>query len=244
MPPIVGQTIGSAVRKSLQSRLRSGFTTREAADALAAWFHSDAPESGSVPWLQVKDRWKVAVGEILLERATPITIRSVWPLIKAQPTYSVQLLPESSFADQLSELLEGLGRHSRVKTVADLNAQIHADPKALWEGTIDRSRLPALSAVVADLLELAAPTEKSEEPVLGSKGVLRVTARVLGTDVDKRNKQTDGRLAVARMIGIGPRSRDAHLGLIRLASDVCTVDDPSCDRCPLQHMCVTSGRIN
>lgn len=240
VPPLVGQTIGESVRRAMSSCRKVDYTTRDLSKSLSNWFHSDDPDSSSLPWLRSNDRWKIAVGELLLDRASAIVVRSVWPIIDAQPRYSSSTLPDPAFCDQLSELLEGFGRYSRIKNVANLNAQIEADPTALWEAAIDRSRLPALSSAITDLLELAAPVDGSEEPVITTKGTLRVTARVLGTDVDKRNKQTDGRLSVARMIGIGSRSRDAHLGLIRLATDVCKVDEPNCSNCPLRQMCESS----
>jgi DNA (cytosine-5)-methyltransferase 1 len=53
---------------------------------------------------------------------------------------------------------------------------------------------------------------------------------------------SDGRLAVARMIGGGADARDAHLGLIELAAAVCRPELPACERCPLDAMCVTSRK--
>jgi DNA (cytosine-5)-methyltransferase 1 len=95
----------------------------------------------------------------------------------------------------------------------------------------------------ADLASLVAPEgseDESEEPVLITKGVLRVAARFVGQTIDRRNKKTDGRLAVARMIGYGYESRQAHLALIELASDICGSAEPECERCPLARLCSTS----
>ena len=62
---------------------------------------------------------------------------------------------------------------------------------------------------VADLAVLAVPAgiddDDSEEPVLAARGVLRVAARFTGEPtLERRNRMSDGRLAVARMIGYGP----------------------------------------
>src|SRR5690606_33223692 len=108
----------------------------------------------------------------------------------------------------------------------ELAGQMAQSPDALWAPTIDRTVLPSIPASIADLAELAVPTEsdvqqESEEPVLTGKGVLRVASRFLGNDVDKRNRLTDGRLAIARLIGIGENSRDAQLGLVEIAASVC-----------------------
>lgn len=241
VPPMVGQAIGSAVRKSLDSTDSISWTTRSISENLANWLHSDRPELSNIPWLRSKDRWKIVVAELLLERASRNIIRSVWPLIDSQPTYGPDELPDDDFCDLLYELLDGFGRRARVMKVTSLHSQMRRNPASLWQGTIDTAALPALPGSLADLAELAAPAEESEEPVLVTKGVLRVASRVFGSDVDKRNRQTDGRLAVARLIGIGPYSRDAHLGLIRLAADICVVDDPICSSCPLSTMCDSSS---
>ena len=66
-----------------------------------------------------------------------------------------------------------------------------------------------------------------------------MAARFTGTSVDLHNKLTDGRLAIARMIGIGRSSKSAQLALIELAADVCTPERPQCSTCPLAQMCVT-----
>ena len=101
-----------------------------------------------------------------------------------------------------------------------------------------------LPAALCDLLELAVPIDSeendSEEPVLITKGVLRVASRFLGNDADKRNVQTDGRIAVASMIGFGEDSRHAHFGLIALASENCVVEKPRCGTCPLRRWCVAA----
>jgi len=89
---------------------------------------------------------------------------------------------------------------------------------------------------------MAAKGEESEEPVLITKGVLRVASRFLGNDADKRNVQTEGRLAVAAMIGFGEDSRDAHLALIALAADVCLVEKPLCKQCPISRWCASARK--
>ena len=65
--------------------------------------------------------------------------------------------------------------------------------------------------------------------MLASRGVLRVVARFTDEQVDRRNRLSDGRLGVARMIGDGSDARDAHLGLIELAAAVCRPERPVCE---------------
>lgn len=97
---------------------------------------------------------------------------------------------------------------------------------------------------IADLAVLAVPSgseDDSEEPVLVGRGVLRVAARFAGEPtLERRNRMSDGRLAIARMIGGGNEARDAHLGLVELAAAVCRPETPSCNECPLQDACIAS----
>jgi len=68
-----------------------------------------------------------------------------------------------------------------------------------------------------------------------------VAARYTGEPVDVRNRLTDGRLAVARMIGGGADSREAQLGLIELAATLCRPVNPLCSECPLRLTCRQAG---
>lgn len=246
VPPLVSQVVGEAIQSSLLAGEKVTLSTRDTSVKLARWFNKRSTVQ-SMPWLTCDDRWKFVLGELLLDRATPTVVSAVWPVIESQPTTTGESLPDSSFVDLLEELLSGIGRVQRISMVRELVSQMEASPNALWKPTIDRADLPAVPAAVCDLLELAVPTTvgeaESDEPVLITKGVLRVASRFLGNDADKRNVQTDGRIAVAALVGFGEESRDAHLALIALAAEVCIADKPPhCDQCPLANWCVSASR--
>ena len=98
---------------------------------------------------------------------------------------------------------------------------------------------------VAELAVLAVPSrsddDDSEEPVLAARGVLRVASRFTGEEtLERKNRMTDGRLAVARMIGYGDNARDAQLGLIELAASRMPPGRRVCDVCPLAETCASS----
>jgi DNA (cytosine-5)-methyltransferase 1 len=244
VPPLIGQVIGSAVRSSLASEVKAGLSTRETSAKLARWFRKQS-SIPTMPWIKTDNRWKFVLGELLLDRATPTVINAVWPIIDTQHDLRSGSVPDGEAIDLLDELMSGVGRAQRIPAVRQLVAQITAAPTALWQPTIDRALLKAIPAALADLVELALPISEdrreSEEPVLVTKGVLRVASRFQGNDADKRNVQTDGRVAVAGMIGFGDDSRAAHLGLIALAAEVCLVDKPLCTDCPLSQWCVAAG---
>lgn len=240
VPPLVAQAMGQAVLSSMEACKRDSVFSRETAGKLAAWYSKKRPFA-TMPWLSSDNRWKVVLGELLLDRATPTVISAVWPVIEAKADLEVGQVPEDAGLDLLDELVSGIDRRQRMSTIRNLASQMSSEPEALWQPVIDRAALPALPAAVCDLVELAIPVtgteQEAEEPVLITKGVLRVASRFLGNDADKRNVQTDGRIAVASMIGFGPKSRPAHLGLIALAAEVCHVEKPSCGICPVRQRC-------
>lgn len=138
---------------------------------------------------------------------------------------------------------------NRVDRLEQLVREMVNEPSALWEPRIDRDKLPSLTPAVINYLELAVPTEsstgaRSEEPVIAVKGVLRVTSRYQGYDTETRNRQSEGRLSIARMLSMNPDSRSAHLGLFELARTVCLPESPRCSKCPLQEHCQRFGVDN
>lgn len=247
VPPMVAAAVGKSIRSALAAGHKVSFTTREIGTTLADWYQGRRDGELALPWLRSGSRWTFVASEILLSRASRTTIGAFYPALEhldVEPT----AVPSDPSLAVIGSLAEGVGRAARAQQLSELVGQMADHPDALWAPTIDRAKLPAIPASVADLAELALPTtdaegEESEEPILTGKGVLRVTSRFFGNDVDKRNKLTDGRLAVARLIGIGEGSRDAQLGLIELAASVCLIDRPVCDLCPLRANCAYANGV-
>lgn len=194
----------------------------------------------AVPWLHAGTRWQAVAAGLVLDRADPGHVRLLWPLFERWTT------PGSTLADEeaLRQIGSLIGRAQRVTTILEMAIWLSEQPGALEEPDLDHRRVPGLPEAVADLAVLAVPvagTDASDEPVLVTRGVLRVAGRFIGEPVDRKNKLTDGRLAVARMIGGGTNARSAHLGLIELASTLCRPANPLCTECPLNAWCVGSN---
>ncbi len=90
----------------------------------------------------------------------------------------------------------------------------------------------------SDLVMLVLP--QTEEPVLATAGVLRVAARFNKNPRGRQNRNSDGRISVAKLIGYGPDSRTAHLALIELGESTCTPVRPRCGQCPLTKWCLSA----
>jgi DNA (cytosine-5)-methyltransferase 1 len=239
VPPALGRHLGGAVIAALWARRPQEFTTGEVAAALADWFEK-ATLTG-IPWLRAATRWRVVAAETLLDRAPTDQVRFVWPLLDrwARPADTVEAEAE------LEEIGVWINRTTRARRVAQLARQLAATPDVLD----DDDRVFSARHVdgsVLDLAVLVVPMcgeDDSEEPVLATKGVLRVAARFTGDPVDRRNRLSDGRLAVARMIGDAANARRAHLGLIELAATICRPQQPRCATCPLAAKCRSAGSM-
>ncbi|MFI5485645.1 DNA (cytosine-5-)-methyltransferase [Micromonospora echinaurantiaca] len=236
VPPLLGEHLAGAVRASLDHPRPVAATTQDVAAMLAGWFESAAVRG--LPWLRAETRWQVIQAEMLLDRAAADVVRFIWPLLARWRKPQDTVLAEG----ELVEISKWASRPQRAGTILELAGRLAENPELLNDDDQLR-QVAGLTEAVADLAVLVVPThgdEDSEEPVLVTKGVLRVAARFSGDPVDRRNRLTDGRLEIARMIGADSDARRAHLGLVELANTLCRPVEPECNACPLQKLCVES----
>jgi DNA (cytosine-5)-methyltransferase 1 len=237
VPPLLGERLGGAISECLAGPTTAGVSTREISRSLAGWFR--AREKLTLPWLRASTRWQVVMGEVLLDRLSAQQVHHVWPLIARWDQPAATL----AASDQLLEMASWIDRKNRADKVLQIAQQLAGTPEELRDDGQIRVALKSNEAI-ADLAVLAVPSnseDESEEPVLVGRGVLRVAARFSGDPaLERRNRMSDGRLAVARMVGGDSDARDAHLGLVELATAVCRPERPACEACPLQKVCITS----
>jgi len=241
VPPRLGEQLGRAVLAALSVRSPATLRTQDVATALANWFDRRSASLTGLPWLSALTRWQVVCAEYLLDRAAQGTVTHIWPVI--------QLLdhPENpdnaDDEDAVLDMARSVGREKRANTLSELADYLRDHPGALNTDDLNSLRLPGLTEAVSDLAILSVPVQgqSAEEPVLTTKGVLRVAERYHADPVSQKNRLTDGRLAVARMIGGGSNARTAHKGLIELAATLCRPDRPLCIDCPLATTCKRYG---
>lgn len=242
VPPRLGAVIGAGLQEAISRPQRAEFTSEELASDLAKWF--DSAECAALPWLKATSRWQVLVAERLLDRSPAASIFSLWPLLRRWTSPGDVLVHR----DELQMMAGWIGREARATAILELAEWLTArgEPElndgVMKELTSERLVTEA-EADLACLTVPSGPDDESEEPVLITKGVLRVAARFVGETINRRNTKTDGRLAVARMIGYGVQSRQAHLALIELASTVCGPAEPDCESCPINRICKTAGLV-
>lgn len=233
VPPALGSALAGAVTDALNHPTPRTYLTRDLATALAQWF--EERDTLRIPWLRAATRWQLVTAAVLLERSTPEQVRHVWPVLRMwrEPA---DVLSNAELFRRIGQLT---GRTGRTEKLLELAAAMSEEPEVLNDDT-SMMAVAGLTRPVAELAVLAVPVgdeDENEEPVGSGMGVLRVAARFTGQPVDTKNKLTDGRLAVARLIGGGQTSRSAQLGLIELAATLCRPVDPVCPECPLQTWC-------
>ncbi len=244
VPPFLGEQLGMAIRSSLDWPRPSRIISQKTGEALAQWFRKRPESHMLVPWLKASTRWQVISADFLLERLAGSQLWFTWKAIEKWKKPAQTL----AAANAVTDLLSAIGRKDRARILLNLAERLIDSPDALdSDKTIHEDLRGAYSGsdATADLAILAVPSpvddDESEEPVLAARGTLRVAARFEDEPtLERRNRMSDGRLAIARMIGYGDAARDAQLGLIELAASVCRRESPSCSICPLAKVCASS----
>lgn len=252
VPPALAQAVGRALLKAAnvcnpepqerwdQTPWPARGYVAQLHHELASWARSDR---GRRPWAYPADTpsadhsWAVLVSTLLLSgRAEQAVIERVLAGAPAPtPDVDTQLMQaaerESAGARRAITRLAG----APTLTPVPLDPADEAVPGYRWEpavrlGAAERDRYSALA--------------HGEDRVLVSAGVRRVAARVTGTDVDRVRQRSDGRVAIARLIGSG---RDAPLrmaALTTIGATICTEATAACTACPLLRFCPGPAEIS
>lgn len=235
VPPVMAEHLGRAILDGMSSRRRNGkgTSTTVLAKTLGKWFrHEDPPH---VPWLRAQTRWQVIQAEILFDRVRLDVARRAWPLVATikTPLATVRSAPH------LAEIAGFVGRQRAIESLLE-TAQYFVDHSRAIKTADEMLKAPHVDSVVATLASWVVP-DREPAPVGVGSTVLRVASRVFSGGTELRNRSTDGRIAVARMIGDGAVSRDAFLGLVELGRSLCRPQDPQCHECPLKNCCVAGS---
>ncbi|TQK68529.1 DNA (cytosine-5)-methyltransferase 1 [Nocardioides sp. SLBN-35] len=231
VPPRLGRAIGAAVtevlgRKSHSLAIHTGLTR----GALADWARTSELVS---PWLRSGSRWLVVLGDTLLGDESSTITEALWPVIEAWST------PEFFVADKerAIEVAAWLGKDESAQALLELATTVGAEGGSLDDAHLaDLVGRGLLRRSASELAMIADP--EGEEPVIANTAALRVAGRFFqGTERWLKNRNSDGRIAVGRLIGFDEESRQAQIALIELGARLCTPKAPGCGECPLMTWC-------
>lgn len=229
VPPALAEAIGDALieacRGPLPRAARPSVRRGKFRTSLREWAKTDRERA---PWEYPGEPWQVAVGLILGSKGG-----SAWPA----PADVLRLAP--GFSDATPSLLSAVATMStpgrrrdaaeRLCRVAD---SVRADT-AGWEG---QSWMKAANLGPANRTWYGLLAGETLG-LVASTAVLRVTARVTGTDVDRQNRLSAGRMELAKLVGAGDDAALLNAALHRLGSTVCLPDEPLCRLCPVRSQC-------
>lgn len=227
VPPRLGEVVGRQIRQALANPLPAPTEMDSVAQRLIVWWYGMSRPSR--PWLLERRALPAVLGEMLLTRVSLAAADAAWSRIRHLATAADAL----ASSDLIEDAALVAGRTARVPSVQAALERIveHPDDLTTSEGL---RRVPGLSAASVAMVTLAA---LEENPVVVAAPALRAAGRFFGIDA-ARNKQTDGRMAIARLVG-GRRGANAtHLALVELGATVCLPEHPRCDECPLARDCV------
>ena len=173
----------------------------------------------------------------MLSRVRPGLARNAWKLLSELHT------PNETLAtpERLNEAAAIVRRNRQLEQTRNA-AQWFADhPGDHFRNAVSMSSNPHVSTRIARLAELVT-CDETDGPILPTQGVLRVAARFTGTPVDKFNRMSDGRMAIARLVGgsilrNSTTTRAAHAALIEISATLCRPALTQCEVCPLESGC-------
>jgi len=230
VPPAVGEAVGGAILEAMRrpraraseriSPWRSSVRAR-----LEAWAERDRVTS---TWAYPSEPWEVLVGLVLGGKGDV-----GWP----DPATALDLVPTVEDATpQMMSVLEVMAdpgtRRRAVERLRRVAEALRGDPEG-WDGQA-WSKAAGLSPAPREWFDLLARERGGLAP---SSSVLRVTARVTGSNVNEKNRMSRGRMELAMLVGDGPRAATINAAMHRLGAQVCLSADPACGECPLKRLC-------
>lgn len=229
VPPALAETIGAAVIEACRvpesDVAPSSVHRAQFRKSVRDWAVSD---SQRVPWEYPGEPWQVAVGLVVGSKGG-----SAWPspqdILELAPTFS-HATP-SCLAALVTMSTPGR-RRDAVQRLARTVDAVRIDP-AGWEG---QSWMKAANLGPANRVWYRLLT--SEKPgLVASTAVLRLTARVTGTDVDRQNRLSAGRMELAKLVGADADAALLNAAIHRLGTTVCLPEGPMCQQCPVRAQC-------
>ncbi|MET9336637.1 DNA cytosine methyltransferase [Nonomuraea sp. NPDC003804] len=233
VPPELGRFAAQAIdprslheEKPLFSPNRWAFINKQLSDWAAVqregadWFSFPGPNMTPA----------AAAVVVILSLGGRVDIRNLTPALT--PLRGLAKLTRKKYR-VLVEALDDPKAEQRLKPLSDLTAK-----QNVWKDPADLSEQLGLQPAEEALLTLLS----NHDVMLTSQLSLRVAARVTGSDSDKTNRLTDGRVNLARLIGGGKAAPLRMAALRVLGLTTCLPNEPHCGSCPLSTMCAFAQR--
>lgn len=247
VPPLLAERIGRSIMTALG--LQGPAATRprplnakpvprhfpaallcETRKRLDVWAERDAL---GAPWRHATDPWTALVSTVLVNgaRADDGTVSMVLWQIPTPADLTMRMLEESGLTGGVRRALMRLLPAVDAWEEQQQDTGSAGDTAPWWEAV---QLLPAEIERFA-CLALGSPV------LLTTQAPVRVAARMTGRPVHKVDRLTDGRLALAEIVGGGERAPVRMAAVAALGGGVCTIEEPDCGSCPLTMLCRASN---
>jgi DNA (cytosine-5)-methyltransferase 1 len=232
VPPALAESMGGALLAAATGA-RSGSKAsrvRWRADVRKRLLSWSLRDSAHAPWAYPTNLWMATVGQVLGGRSD-----GGWP----SPAQFLDLVPsESAATPPMVALIEALAdpgpRRKAVRRLSELTMSVRKTPEGWNRPVLPRSS--SIGPAAREWIELLSQSLG----VVGSRQALRVVSRLTGTDVDRQNQGSSGRMELAKLMGVGDGAARINAAMHRLGADICCTVNPSCGRCPLARLCPSS----
>jgi DNA (cytosine-5)-methyltransferase 1 len=109
--------------------------------------------------------------------------------------------------------------------------------RKVWDDAEALVESLAMRPAEADLCRLLS----GDDVLLANQSALRVAARVAGSDSATKNRLSDGKVDMARLVGAGPDAPLRMAALRLLGTELCKTEDRKCGHCPLAEWCASTA---
>jgi DNA (cytosine-5)-methyltransferase 1 len=232
VPVALAEAIGRQISRALRvpapaPERRDSRRLGQIRAALLKWATGD---SRKAPWRHPGEPWKVLAGVCLGDRSGGRD-ETVQAFLERFPSPTRRAYEEIS---REANRQTGSQRDS-LRTLSKTARAIVRDKKS-WSSdawTTAAALGPSDEAVVRAI-------GLSEDRILSSTPLLRVVARLTGSRIDEERRLSDGRLAVAVILGTGKQVPALNAALHAIGRLICAPQNPKCSECPVTMHCLTS----
>ena len=198
---------------------------------LAKWY---AAHGRALPWRKSRDAYRVWISEIMLQQTTVAAVVPYFEhFLERFPT--VTDVARAEERDVLRSW-EGLGYYSRARNIHKAARVIVAEFNGEFPDDVTRLQsLPGIGRYTAGAIASFAFGERA--PIVEAN-TLRLYSRLLGYGGDPRSTSGQKLLwAFAELLVPDELPGQFNQALMELGSQVCRVNDPTCQQCPVMQHC-------
>ena len=206
--------------------------SRTAVQKLLLWYQQNKRD---LPWRHTSDPYRIWISEIMLQQTRVEAVKPYYArfLETAPDVAALASLPE----EKLMKLWEGLGYYSRARNLQKAARVVVEQYRGEMPKTYEELlKLPGIGEYTAGAI--ASIAYGLRVPAVDGN-VLRVLARVSGTEADITLPETKKQFREKLTEVVPTRAGDFTQGLIELGATVCAPNrEPICEGCPLSECCV------